>query len=39
MPMNFIPEIKDSSEVYEVGCLCDVKIREQKEFGVRIFFI
>jgi hypothetical protein len=34
MQINFIPNIKSPNEVYEVGCLCDVKIKEQKEFGV-----
>jgi hypothetical protein len=34
MQMNFVPEIKSPSEVYDIGCLCEVKIREQKEFGV-----
>ena len=31
--INFIPQITSSEEVYDIGCLCDVKIREQKEFG------
>ena len=34
MQMNFIPEIKSSTEVYDIGCICEIKIREQKEFGV-----
>jgi hypothetical protein len=34
MPVNFVPEIKNDNEVYDVGCICEVKIREQKEFGV-----
>jgi hypothetical protein len=38
MPINFIPNIKSSEEVYDIGCLCEVKIREQKEFGVKIFY-
>jgi hypothetical protein len=34
MQMNFIPDIKSHTEVYDIGCICEVKIREQKEFGV-----
>jgi len=34
MQINFIPDIKSSNEVYDIGCLCEVKIKEQKEFGV-----
>lgn len=34
MPVNFIPDIKSPDEVYDVGCLCEVKIKEQREFGV-----
>jgi len=35
-PTNFIPNIKSASEVYDIGCLCEIKIRDQKEFGVSI---
>jgi hypothetical protein len=34
MPTSFIPQIKDANEVYDFGCVCDIMIREQKEFSV-----
>jgi hypothetical protein len=39
MPINFIPQIKAKEEVYDIGCVCDIKIKEQKEFGVRKLFL
>lgn len=39
MPLNFVPNIKSKDEVFDVGCLCEVKLREEKNFGVLNFFI
>ncbi len=36
MQVNFIPDIKSTDEVYDVGCLCEVRIKEQKEMGVSV---
>ena len=33
---NFIPEIKNSNEVYDIGCLCEIRIGDTKEFGVNL---
>jgi len=37
MPLNFVPNIKNKNEVFDVGCLCEVKLREEKNFGVSFF--
>lgn len=34
IPLNFVPNVKSKDEVYDVGCLCEVKLREEKNFGV-----
>ena len=34
IPLNFVPNVKSKNEVYDVGCLCEVKLREEKNFGV-----
>lgn len=34
IPLNFVPNIKSKNEVFDVGCLCEVKLREEKNFGV-----
>lgn len=37
IPINFVPNIKNRNEVYDVGCVCEVKLREEKNFGVSYF--
>ena len=37
IPLNFVPNVKSKNEVYEFGCLCEVKLREEKHFGVLFF--
>jgi len=34
IPLNFVPNIKSKNDVYDVGCVCEVKLREEKNFGV-----
>jgi hypothetical protein len=34
IPLNFVPNIKNKNDVYEIGCVCEVKLREEKNFGV-----
>lgn len=31
--VNFIPDITSSKQVFEIGCICEVQITEQKETG------
>jgi len=35
MNLNFVPNIKSKDDVYDFGCLCEVKLREEKNFGVK----
>ena len=37
-PTNFIPQVKTAAEVFNIGCLCEIKVRDQKEFGVNIVY-
>ena len=39
MPINFVPFIKSHNEVYDVGCICEINIAEEKTFGVKIKFL
>ena len=34
MNMNFVPNIKSKDEVYAFGCICEVKLKEEKNFEV-----
>lgn len=35
--VNYIPEIDNSDQVFEIGCVCEIKLSEQKEIGNSAF--
>ena len=39
LPINFVPNIKGRKDVYEFGCLCEIKLREEKNIGVIKIYI
>lgn len=39
IPLNFVPNVKSKNEVFDVGCLCEVKLREEKNFGVNLICV
>lgn len=38
LPTTFIPEIDKPDDVFDYGCLCEIKIREKSELGVYLLF-
>lgn len=37
--LNYIPEITSSSQVYDIGCICELKLADNKESGTSAFIL
>lgn len=37
--LNYVPEITSSSQVYDIGCICELKLTDNKESGTSAFIL